>query len=129
MRSLSTLCLGGASQVKNLEPLRHLTGLRRLQIESLLGVRDASPLGSLTGTTHLALGGNWMTPRRAHIESLDWLPRLRNVRHLLLHTLAVEDLDYTPLLRLERLEAVGVMRVQGMRPSFEELKHRLPWAE
>jgi hypothetical protein len=129
MRSLSVLHVAGASRVTDVRPLAQLTSLRRLGLESLLKVRDVSPLGALTALTHLDLGGDWMSPRNARIESLAWLVELRNLQHLLLHTLAVDDLDYTPLLRLERLQAVRVMRVRGMKPAFDLLKEQLPWAE
>lgn len=128
MSALTVLALGGASHVSHLTPLARLSSLRRLQVESLLKVRDASPLRALTGLTHLEIGGDWQAPRTAHVESIAWLTDLTNLEHLLLHTLVVDDLDYAPLLQLSRLKAVRVMRVRGMQPSREELQERLPWS-
>lgn len=129
MTQLETLQLGGASSVRSLEPLARLTTLTGLELEALRHARDASPLASLTGLRRLELGGDWMSPRIAHIDSIAWLPSLHNLEHLLLHTVIVDDLDYAPLLALPKLRAVRVMEARGMRPSYAELKTRLPWSE
>lgn len=129
MSQLETLRLGGASSVRNLGPLAKSRALTGLELEGLRHAHDASPLASLTGLRQLELGGDWMSPRVAHIDSIAWLPSLSNLEHLLLHTLIVDDLDYARLLDLPKLRAVRVMAARGMHPSLEELKTRLPWSE
>jgi hypothetical protein len=128
MKDLRALRLGGASKVADIAPLCSLAKLTSLEIESLKHVHDLCALGSLPNLRQLELGGDWMKPRNAHIDSIAWLPELRNLEHLLLHTLVVDNLDYAPLLQLPRLQAVRVMNVRGMRPSLTELQERLPWA-
>ncbi|GGB91424.1 hypothetical protein [Cellulomonas carbonis] len=129
MDQLEVLRLGGASSVRSVEPLADLDAtLTHLEIESLRDAHDLSPLGHLNNLVQLDLGGDWMSPRIAHIDSITWLPGLRRLEHLLLHTLIVDDLDYTPLLGLKRLKAVRVMQARGMRPSLTVLSDQLPWS-
>ena len=70
-----------------------------------------------------------MGPRTAHVDSIGWLEQLAGLEHLLLHTLIVDDLDYSPLLRLPMLQAVRVAEASGIAPSYDELRSLLPWAE
>lgn len=127
MSSLRALRLGGASSVRSLQSLSLLGTLTHLEIESLRHVHDLSPLASLSGLCQLELGGDWMSPRIAHVETLSWLPSMRELGYLVLHSIVVDDLDYSPLLALPKLRAVRVMETRGMTPAAEELKRCLPW--
>jgi len=130
MDQIEALRLGGASSVRSVEPIVDLRAtLTHLEIESVRYVHDLTPLGRLDGLTQLDVGGNWMSPRIAHIDSIAWLPELQKLEHLLLHTVIVDDLDYTPLLQLKVLKAVRVMQARGMRPPLADLKSQLPWSE
>jgi len=91
-------------------------------------VHDCSPLQELRNLDDLTLGGDWMSPRIAHIDSIGWLPALQGLRSLVLHTMIVDDLDYHPLLALSNLRTVRVMKARGMRPTIQELEQRLPWS-
>jgi hypothetical protein len=69
-----------------------------------------------------------MSPRVAHIDSIAFLRQMPRVEDVLLHTIIVDDHDYSPLLSLPALKAVRVMKTRGMSPSFEELQAALPWS-
>lgn len=127
MVGLRELHLGGASSVKSVEPLARLRAVATLRIESLRWATDLSPIAEMSGVTDLALGGDWASPRNAHLDSLAWIERMPQLKHVELHTLIVDDLDYSPLQRLPNLESVVVRKVRGMWPSFEELQATLPW--
>jgi hypothetical protein len=130
LRSLRVLRLGGATRVRDVSPLVAVADtLVGLEIDSIRDVKDLSPLGTLSKLRQLELGGAWMSSRTAHIESIGWLEQLRSLEHLLLHTIVVDDLDYSPLLRLPRLQAVRVAQARGMTPPHDELRRLLPWAE
>ena len=128
MAALQRLTLRGASGVHDLTPISVLTRLETLAVEGFRDIRDLSPLGELQHLTSLELGGNWMTPRNAHVGSINVLRQLPGLQQLQLHTLIVDDKDYSPLLALPNLNAVRFMKARGMRPPYEELKSRLPWA-
>lgn len=126
MHELTDLWLGGASSVRTLTPLAEMPQLRELAIESLRHVHDLSPLGGLTQLRVLELGGDWMTPRFVHVDSIEFLRRLPDLERLVLHTMVIDDLDYSPLLGLSRLREARVMPTRGMRPSHDELCAALP---
>ena len=110
MTGLRTLRLRGASAVGDVSPLRALEHLDLLTLEGFTTIDDPSPLANLRALRHLELGGKWMTPRNGHITSIGFLRELRGLEHVLLHTLVVDDLDYSPLLELPRLRSVRVMK-------------------
>jgi len=129
MHELRSLVLAGASSVRTLAPLAHLPQVEILSVDSLRHVHDLSPIGQMGAVTSLSLGGDWMSLRVAHVESISFLRTMRRLRRLLLHTIIVDDLDYTPILAVPTLEAVRVMAARGMRPSYEELKVAVRWSE
>lgn len=126
MTSLRELWLGGASSVRTLDPLARLPQLERLAVESLRHAHDLSPLGSLVNLRDLELGGDWMAPRTAHVDSLGFVVHLGSLERLVLHTVKVDDLDYSPLLALGQLREARVMVVRGMRPAHAELCEAIP---
>lgn len=128
LAQLRELILRGASSVATVDPLGELTNLESLEMESLRKAHDMSALGRLTRLRNLELGGDWIAPRLAHVDSIAFLRYLTNLEDLLLHTLIVDDLDYTPLLALPRLRSVRVRKAQGMTPTHEHLKSVLPWS-
>jgi hypothetical protein len=124
---LTNLRLCGASSVRNLAPLAQLDQVEKLEVESLKHAHDLSPIGRMRSVVDLDIGGNWMTPRIAHVDSLAFLREMPQLRRLLLHTVIVDDLDYSPVLDLPNLEAVAVTKARGMHPPIEELMARTPW--
>ena len=127
MSALTELELRGASHVTDVGALASLTKLRLLSLEGFKRVEDPAPLGALTLLTDLELGGDWRANRNAHLPTIAFLTGLSNLTDLLLHTLVVDDKDYSPLLTLPRLQRVRVSAVPGMTPSLEDLKAALPW--
>jgi len=128
MSRLDTLILGGASKVRDLAHLAALQRVKTLEIEGLQGLVDASPIGEMRAVNNLEIGGDWMAPRNVRLQSLAFLTQMPQLERLLLHTLTVDDLDYTPLLSLSNLKKVRVMATQGMTPAHDELMRRLPWS-
>lgn len=126
MRDLVTLRLGGASSVQSLEPLKEIPALKELTVESLKHVRDLSPVGSLPNVRDLELGGDWMSPRNVHVDSIEFLRQMPQLRTLVLHTMIVDNKDYTPLLSLPSLKELRVMPSRGMRPTHDELAAAIP---
>jgi hypothetical protein len=129
MHELQELWLGGASSVRTLAPLGEMPQLRHLAVESLRHVRDLSPLGSLTQLRSLLVGGDWIAPRTVHVDSVAFLRNLPRLERLVLHTMIVDDLDYSPLLDLDNLKEVRVMPTKGMRPSHQDLCEAIPALE
>lgn len=129
MSELTEIWLGGASSVRTLSPLATMPRLQELGIESLRHVRDLRPLGSLTRLRALEVGGDWRSPRNVRVDSIAFLRELPQLESLVLHTMIVENLDYSPLLALKGLREVRVMPTVGMRPTHSELCAAIPALE
>jgi hypothetical protein len=56
--------------------------------------------------------------------SLLEMPQLRRLR---LEAVIVEDLDYSPILKLPSMRSLWVMKTRGMRPAFDDLVASTPW--
>jgi hypothetical protein len=128
MVELSVLQLRGASSVRSVEPLAALPRLEALLLESLRHAHDLSPIGRAESINALAVGGDWMSPRNAHVDSVAFLRQMPQLRTLLLHTIIVDDLDYSPIVELPNLEAVRVMKTRGMTPRYEQLSALASWS-
>ncbi len=83
----------------------------------------------MSAVTDHTLGGDWISPRIARVGSFAFLRNMPQLRTLLLHSIAANDLDYSPFLYLPNLTSVHVMQVPGMRPSIDVLKAETPWSE
>ena len=128
MQELQTLRLGGASRVRDLGPLSRRGPVQELLVESLRLADDLAPLGAMRGVRDLELGGDWISPRIAHVRSVAFLRQMPQLRRLILHTIIVDDLDYSPITQLPDLQAVRVMKARGMRPTYEALIASTAWA-
>ncbi|WP_380159616.1 hypothetical protein [Kineococcus sp. R86509] len=128
MHDLKELRLGGASKVTDLGPLSELQRVERLLIESLRLADDLAPLGAMRSVVDLELGGNWISSRVAHFKSASFLRNIPQLQRLVFHTMAIDDLDYTPILELPHLQSVRVMKARGMRPAHERLIASTPWS-
>jgi hypothetical protein len=127
LTGLTRLHLRGAGNVTSVDVLASLTALTDLAIEGFKDIRVTEPLGALVGLRVVELGGQWMSSRNGHVGSIGFLRATPLVQDLLLHTVIVDDLDYTPLLSLPELTSVRVMKVRGMTPPHEQLVATLPW--
>ena len=126
MVHLETLVLGGASSVRTVEPLTVLRKLHTLRLESLRFAKDLSPLRRLTSVTDLEFGGDWQSPRNAHVESIAFLAEMPQLRSLVMQTLIVDDRDYSPLLGLSQLETLVLRKARGIKPNWEALMKAIP---
>lgn len=127
MRNLVELELESATSVTTLEPLRALGKLEALELGGAWRVQDYSIIGSLTTLRQLSLGGG--SEKRQHVESLKFLPSLRELRKLDFALIPV-DLDYSPLLAMTWVEDVSVWTLEThrkrMTPSMIDLEWALP---
>jgi hypothetical protein len=95
----------------SLEPLRHLSDLRYLQILHLPRVGDLSPLGELSGleTLRLATLPSWDASRKTtEVTSLEPLSALDRLRHVELFGVVPPNRCLRPLERCPSLETVRV---------------------
>ncbi|NUU16529.1 hypothetical protein HP550_04625 [Cellulomonas humilata] len=127
MAHLLELHLRGASSVRSIDPLAELTSVETLEIDSLRHARVLDAVGAMASVRDLELGGDWMSMRVAHVESIGFLAAMPQLERLRLHTMVVDDLDYSPLLSIPKLKSLRVMKARGMSPTYEALEASPAW--
>ncbi|GAA3798114.1 hypothetical protein [Cellulomonas soli] len=127
MADLLELRLRGASNVRSIDPLAELTSVETLEIDALRHARVLDAIGAMTSVRDLELGGDWMSIRVAHVDSIGFLAAMQNLERLRLHTIVVDDGDYSPIVSLPRLRSLRVMGTRGMTPTLEALQALTAW--
>ena len=124
MSALTTVELGGATQLTDLHPLTRLPALADLEIENARRLRDYSALGDIATLRRLVVQRSFTGPR-TDADSLDFLARLSQLDELRWDP-RVATRDYAPLLGLKTAARIGLTAMKGMIPSMIELEWALP---
>ncbi len=125
LQKLEYLHLGSGAGVLCIEPLTELKELVALSVENFQRIRDYSSLTALQALELLSIEGDGLSPRYIHIDSLDFLRGMKQLRAFSLMTARVASKDYTPLLELENIEALWLSPCKDVKAIYDRLL-RLP---
>ena len=100
--SLKYLHLGGSPGVESLHPISDALQLKVLGLENLKKIRDLSPVASLRNLEELAVEGSTWTTQ--HVDTLEPLSTLTELRFLSLVNLRAADRTLRPLFSLRKLQ-------------------------
>ncbi len=92
-----------------------------LSIENFQKISDYSPLSQLRKLQSLAIEGDGLGPQYIRIESLDFLAKLPQLRHLKLLTYRLRSQDYQPILRLRKLEHLTLASTHDVKAAYDQL--------
>lgn len=109
LSSLKYLHIGSGSSVQSIEPIASLKKLVALAIENFQNIKDYSPLIKLERLESLSICGDGMAPKYIHINSLDFLTKLNQLRYFRLLTARLINKDVTSILSLTNLEHLSLM--------------------
>lgn len=100
----------GSSSVTDLSPLAKLKSLKMLSIENADRLSDYSPLGQLRDLQYLHIDGDlWSANKRAPIDDLRFLTKLKQLRGLSLDYVKIGSPDWhRPIMKLTALEQLFV---------------------
>ncbi|MCM1064267.1 MAG: leucine-rich repeat domain-containing protein [Eubacterium sp.] len=115
LQKLEYLHIGSGAGVLRIEPLSRLKNLVALSVENFQKINDYHALAALDNLELLSIEGDWKSPRYIHIESLEFLREMKQLRSFSLTTARIASKDYTPILDLENLEYLSL-------PSCKEVK-------
>lgn len=124
MAGLTTLVLGGATQLVDLRPLAHLRELDDLEIENARRLRDYSALGELSTLRRLVVQRSFTGPR-TDADSLEFLAELSGLREFAWDPRVITG-DYSPVVGLGAAHFVAITAMKGMSPSMADLEWELP---
>jgi hypothetical protein len=121
LQKLQLLKIGSGASVKSIEPLTHLKKLVGLSIENFQKISDYSPLAHLKKLQSLTIDGDGMGPHYIHIDSLDFLAKMPQLRFLKLGTYRLKKKDYHPILKCRKLEHLTLPYSREVKAAYGDL--------
>lgn len=102
LESLNYLKIGGSIKISNLHGLEYLNNLKSIELNGFFGIKNLIELKDLTNIERLELYGSF-DGKRLHIENIDALSNLRNIKVLALDVKR-KAVDINPIFCLDKLE-------------------------
>jgi len=104
LSNLEYLHIGSGSSVQSIEPIAMLKKLIALSVENFKNITDYSPLVQLKKLECLSIEGDGMSPQYIHVDSLDFLKGMQQLRFFRLLTVRLRNKDVSPILSLINVE-------------------------
>ena len=121
LQELEYLHIGSGNGVLSIEPLAQLKNLVVLSVENFQKIMDYRPLTALENLELLSIEGDGLSPNYIHIDSLDFLHDMKQLRAFHLATARVASKDYTPILELENLEYLWLSSRKEVKAIYNRL--------
>ena len=119
--NLEFLHLGSGSSVGSIEPISKLENLVALTVENFQKILDYTPLTNLKKLESLTIEGDSFAPKNIHIDSIDFLKDMKQLRFFRFFTSVVKSKDYTPLLSLENIEHLSIKPSKEVNELYDEI--------
>lgn len=121
LQELEYLHIGSGAGVLSVEPLAELKKLVMLSVENFQKINDYSALVALDNLELLSISGDVWSPRYIHIDSLDFLRGMKQLRSFSLEVARVKSKDYTPILELENIEYLTIESRKEVKAIYDQL--------
>ena len=121
LQKLEYLHIGSGAGVLSIDPLAQLKNLVVLSVENFQKIMDYRPLTALENLELLSIEGNALSPKYIHIDSLDFLRDMKQLRAFYLMVARVASKDYTPILKLENLESLWLAPCKEVKAIYNRL--------
>ena len=121
LQELEYLHIGSGAGVLSIEPLAELKNLVKLSVENFQKINDYTPLVALNHLELLSISGLVWSPKYIHIDSLDFLRGMKQLRSFSLEVARVKSKDYTPILELENVEYLTIESRKEVKAIYKQL--------
>lgn len=121
LQELEYLHIGSGAGVLSVEPVSELKNLAALSVENFQKINDYHALAGLDHLELLSIAGDVLAPRYIHIDSLDFLREMKQLRSFSLTAARVKSKDYAPLLELENIEYLSIEPCKEVRLIYDRL--------
>jgi len=125
LSELEYLYIGSGTGVQSIDPIATLEKLVALHAENFQRIEDYGPFAKLKRLEALTIEGNGLSPQYIHTDSLDFLIEMKQLRFFHFMTARLRSKDITPVLYLEELENLSLMKSKEVIELYDELI-RLP---
>lgn len=113
LQKLEFLHLGSGASVQSIEPIAMLSNLVALSVENFQKIHDYSAFAKLRKLESLSIEGDGLGPQYIHVESLNFLKQMPQLRFFNFRTARLASKDMSPILGLLNVEHIS------LRPSKE----------
>ena len=121
LTKLEYLQLGSGASVESIEPITKLKNLVALSVENFQKIDDYSPLTKLKKLESLTIEGDCFAPKNIHIDSIDFLKDMKQLRFFRFLTARLKSKDYTPVLSLENVEHLTLRPCKETKKLYSEM--------
>jgi Leucine-rich repeat (LRR) protein len=121
LQNLKRLDISSFSRLVDISPLLSLKQLTTLSIENCFKIQNYEVLGGLVQLTGLSLSGNGFAPKNLRLNSLIPFEQLRHLKHLDLSAASVIDKSYDSILSMEQLERFDIT-INIAKPIRDKIK-------
>lgn len=121
LQELEYLHIGSGAGVLSVDPIAELKNLVMLSVENFQKINDYSALAALDNLEVLSIEGDVWAPRYIHIDSLDFLREMKQLRAFLSTSAIVKSKDYTPILELENIEYLSIESRKEVKAIYDQL--------
>lgn len=121
LQELEYLHIGSGAGVLSVEPLAELKNLVMLSVENFQKINDYSALVALDNLEMLTISGDVWSPKYIHIDSLDFLCEMKQLRSFSLEVARVKSKDYTPILELENIEYLTIESCKEVKAIYDQV--------
>jgi hypothetical protein len=125
LAELQYLHIGSGAGVQSIEPIACLEKLVALSVENFQKIDDYSLFARLKNLESLSIEGNGLMPQYIHVQSLDFLKDMRQLRFFRLLTARLRSKDVTPVLSLGNVEHLTLMSSREVKALYSDII-RLP---
>lgn len=98
-----------------------LKNLVMLSVENFQKINDYSALVALDNLEMLTISGDVWSPKYIHIDSLDFLCEMKQLRSFSLEVARVKSKDYTPILELENIEYLTIESCKEVKAIYDQV--------
>lgn len=121
LHSLEYLRLGSGSGVKDIEPISKLPNLIALSVENFQNITDYSDLACLGHLESLEITGDGLSPKYIHVDTLEFLTKMPQLRFFRFLTARLKSKDLTPILSLKNLEYLTLAATKETKAIYPRL--------
>lgn len=121
LQKLEYLHIGSGAGVLSIEPLSELKNLVVLSVENFQKIYDYQALTELKHLEMLSIEGDVLAPRYIHIDTLNFLRDMKQLRSFSLIAARVKSKDYTPILELENVECLCIEARKEVKAIYDQV--------
>jgi len=121
LQSLEFLHIGSGASVQSIAPIASLSNLVALSVENFQKVNDYGALANLSKLESLSIEGDGLGPQYIHVDTLDFLSNMPQLRFFRFLTARLKSKDMTPVLSLINVEHLTLRSSKETKAIYARL--------